>query len=565
MEYFNLIKKILTQKQISSLTWISLGLIFTSIIEIFGISLIIPIIYTLTSDSFYNEFVLFLSSYNLEEISKRDIMIVSLSLFVSLFILKNFLLGIFFWVESKFIHNTSEKISSNIFKNFLLRDYSFHLNENSAHLMSKINNDMLYIKTFFMSLLVFIAEIVILIGVLGILFYYSPNILIKVLPVLIFSLLLFYFFFNKMIKKIGIQRKRNDFLKTKKIQEGIGGIKEIIAFEKEEYFSKSYNKYINKLIRVFYLYQFLQKLPRIYFETVTIVGITLFTSIILFTTNNIDDFLAILSIFIALSLRLLPSINRIVNSVNAFKYCLPAFKSVAKELNFKKKKIIKKKIHNFKTLNFKNVVFSYPKGNLQFNFNFKISSGDKIAILGESGSGKSTLLDLIMGFHTPRKGGIYLNKKKVLTSSLSNFFSYVPQFVYVFDDTILENITLGNYDELKNLRLLNQSLRYSCIEKFIKKLPKKIYTKTGDRGSRLSGGQKQRLGIARAFYSNASILVFDEVTSSLDNHTAKKIINQIIKNKEKTVILSTHKPELVKHFNKILRIDNGKIYREKIK
>jgi ATP-binding cassette, subfamily B, bacterial PglK len=565
MEYFNHIKKILTQKQILSLTWISLGLIFTSIIEIFGISLIIPIIYTLTSDSFYNEFVLFLSNYNIEEISKKDIIIVSLSLFVSLFILKNFLLGIFFWVESKFIHNTSEKISSNIFKNFLLRDYSFHLNENSAHLMSKINNDMLYIKTFFMSLLVFIAEIVILIGVLGILFYYSPNILIKVLPVLIFSLLLFYFFFNKMIKKIGIQRKRNDFLKTKKIQEGIGGIKEIIAFEKEEYFSKSYNKYINKLIRVFYLYQFLQKLPRIYFETVLIVGIALFTSIILFTTNNIDNFLAILSIFIALSLRLLPSINRIVNSINAFKYCLPAFKSVAKELNSKKKKIIKKKIHNFKTLNFKNVVFSYPKGNHQFNFNLKISSGDKIAILGESGSGKSTLLDLIMGFHTPLKGGIYLDKKKVLTSSLSNFFSYVSQSVYIFDDTILENITLGNYDKLKNLRLLNQSLRYSCIEKFIKKLPKKTYTQTGDRGSRLSGGQKQRLGIARAFYSNASILVFDEITSSLDNHTAKKIINQIIKDKEKTVILSTHKPELVKHFNKILRIDNGKIYREKIK
>ena len=264
MEYFNYIKKILSQKQILSLIGISLGLIITSIIEIFGISLIIPIIYTLTSDSFYNELVLFLSNYNLEEITKKDIVIFSLSLFVSLFIFKNFLLGIFFWIESKFIHKTSEKISSDIFKNFLLRDYSFHISENSAHLMSKINNDMLYIKTFFISLLVFIAEIIILIGVLGILFYYSTDILIKVLPVLVFFLLLFYFFFNKLIKKISVQRKKNDYLKTKKIQEGIGGIKEIIAFEKEEYFSKTYNKYINKLIRVFYIYQFLQKLPRIY-------------------------------------------------------------------------------------------------------------------------------------------------------------------------------------------------------------------------------------------------------------------------------------------------------------
>ncbi|RPF76083.1 MAG: ABC transporter ATP-binding protein [Rickettsiales bacterium TMED254] len=565
MEYFNYIKKILSQKQILSLIGISLGLIITSIIEIFGISLIIPIIYTLTSDSFYNELVLFLSNYNFEEITKKDIVIVSLSLFVSLFIFKNFLLGIFFWIESKFIHKTSEKISSDIFKNFLLRDYSFHISENSAHLMSKINNDMLYIKTFFISLLVFIAEIIILIGVLGILFYYSTEILIKVLPVLIFFLLLFYFFFNKLIKKISVQRKKNDYLKTKKIQEGIGGIKEIIAFEKEEYFSKTYNKYINKLIRVFYIYQFLQKLPRIYFETVMVVGIALFTLSILFTTNDIDNFLALLSIFVALSLRLLPSINRIVNSINAFKYCLPAFKSVAKELNFKKRKKNKQRVYNFQNLDFKNVIFKYPKGNFNFNFNLKIKSGDKIAILGDSGSGKSTLLDLIMGFHTPLKGNIFLNKKKVLTRDLQNFFSYVPQFVYIFDDTILENITLGNYESSKDTKLLNQSLKYSYIDKFIKKLPNKIHTRAGDRGSRFSGGQKQRLGIARAFYSNSSILVFDEITSSLDSQAAKNIVNQIIKAKEKTLIFSTHKPELVKNFNKILRIKNGKIYVEKRK
>ena len=174
MEYFYYIKKILSQKQILSLIGLSLGLMITSIIEIFGISLIIPIIYTLTSDSFYNELIIFLSNYNLEKITKKDIVIASLLLFVSLFIFKNFLLGIFFWIESKFIHKTTEKISSEIFKNFLLRDYSFHISENSAHLMSKINNDLLYIKTFFVSLLVFIAEIIILLGVIVILFFFPP-------------------------------------------------------------------------------------------------------------------------------------------------------------------------------------------------------------------------------------------------------------------------------------------------------------------------------------------------------------------------------------------------------
>ena len=157
---------------------------------------------------------------------------------------------------------------------------------------------MLYIKTYFLSLLVFISEIVIFLGLLGILFYYSPYVLLKVLPFLLFFLFLFYFFFNKKIKKIGQERKKNDYLKTKKIQESIGGIKEIIAFEKISYFSKAFNIYIEKLIKIFYVFHFLQKLPRIYFETLTIIGIT-FLSVILFSTNNIESVIAILSIFVA--------------------------------------------------------------------------------------------------------------------------------------------------------------------------------------------------------------------------------------------------------------------------
>ncbi|MBD1162839.1 ABC transporter ATP-binding protein [Pelagibacterales bacterium SAG-MED12] len=546
MAYLKYIKKILTEKQIVFFVLISLGLIFISIIELFGISLVIPIIYTLTSDNFYNELVNFINNYKIIDLSKQELVAISLSLFAFFFVIKNFLLGIFFWIEGKFIYTMSERISSKIFKKFLSRDYSFHLNENSANLMTKINNDMLYIKTFFLSLLVFISEIIIFFGLLGILFYYSSDVLFKVLPYLLFFLFLFYFFFNKIIKKIGQERKKNDYLKTKKIQESIGGIKEIIAFGKIEYFSKSFNIYIEKLIKIFYIFHFLQKLPRIYFETLTVVGITFFTAIILFSTNNIDNFVAILSIFVAFSLRLLPSINRIVNSLNSFKYCLPAFKSVAKELATKVKKKKPKKISKFKILDFKNISFRYPKSDYEIKFNLRIKNGDKIAILGDSGSGKSTFLDLLMGFHTPLKGNIYLNKKKISTGNLTNFFSYVPQFVYIFDNTIIENITLGNYEASKDSNLLKQSLKYSCIDKFIDRLPKKINYFAGDRGLRLSGGQRQRLGIARAFYNNTPILVLDEITSSLDNQNSKKIINQILNNKEKTVVLSTHKTELVK-------------------
>jgi len=378
-----------------------------------------------------------------------------------------------------------------------------------------------------------------------------------------FFLLSYYLYFNKIIKKIGKERKKNDFLKTKKIQESIGGIKEIIAFDRVEYFSKTYNNYVNKLMKVFYIFHFLQKLPRIYFETLTIITVVTFTTLILFTTNDIDNFVAILSIFVAFSLRILPSISRIVNSLNSFRYSAPAFRAIAKEMNFKVKKKNKIKVTEFKELYFKKIVFEYSKGDYKIGFNLKIKSGEKIAIIGESGSGKSTFLDLIMGFHTTFKGNVYLDKRKVSTENLTSFFSYVPQSVYIFDNTILNNITLGNYEKSKNFDLLNQSLKYSFLDKFIKKLNNNLNTYTGDRGSRLSGGQKQRLGIARALYNNTPILILDEITSSLDDKTSKKIVNELINNKQKTIIFSTHNTELVKKFDKVFKISNGKLHIQK--
>ena len=170
---------------------------------------------------------------------------------------------------------------------------------------------------------------------------------------------------------------------------------------------------------------------------------------------------------------------------------------------------------------------------------------------------------MILGLYNPSKGSIYLNGEKIDSIELKNLISYVPQSVYIFDDTILENITFGNYDKSKNELLINESLKYSKCNNFVNKLPLKLKSKVGEASSKLSQGQKQRIGIARALYNNSPILVLDEVTSSLDNANANKIINQILKIKNKTIIFSTHKPELLKKFNRILKIKNNKIYTQK--
>ncbi len=560
MKYYTNIKKILSKNEILLFLFISIGLVFTSIIELLGISLVIPIVYTLTSDNFYLEIMQFLKNYNVNFFSKNEILKISLILFAIIFIIKNIFLGIFYWFEGKFIYSVSEKISSKIFKKFLNKDFSYHLKENSAEMMSKINIELNYIKSFFISLLNFISEIIIFFGLIIVLFFLSPEILLKVLPLFILFFFLFYLFFNKILKKIGEERKRNDYLKTKKIQESIGGIKEIITFEKENYFSGIYDKYIDKLIKVFYKYHFLAKLPRIYFETLAIIGIASFSLLVLLSTNNTEILIATLTIFVAISLRLLPSVNRIVNSINNFKYCYPSFISIGKELTAKKNTIKKKNdIKNFKNLELRNIFFRFPKSNYNIFLNLKVKSGDKIGVLGESGSGKTTLMNILLGLYRPLKGEIFLNNIKKTDADFRSLISYVPQSVYIFDDTIKENITLGDYDEIFDKKKLDESLKYSCSNTFINKLQKKISSKAGESGSRLSQGQKQRVGIARALYKKSPILVLDEITSSLDNKNSSKIIDQILKIRDKTIIFSTHKPELLKKFDKILNIKNGKV------
>lgn len=563
MKFYQNTSDILNTKEMFSFLLISVGLIVASIIELFGISLIIPIVYTSISDSFYLKFINYLSNYNIIFSTKKDLLIFTLIFFASIFIIKNFLLSFFYWYEGKFIYTVAENISSKIFKQFLYKDYVKHLKENSAELPAKINIELNHVKNFFNSLLIFISEIIIFLGLLVGLIFFAPESVLKILPIFIVSFYIFYIFFNKFIKKMGKNRKENDYLKTKKIHESIGGIIEIITFQKEKYFGDIYDKYVEKLIKVYYKFHFVLKLPKIYFETLTIIAISIFSIIILSDLNNEESFIAILTIFVAVSLRLLPSLNKIINSINTLKYTYPAAVSVAKVLKNNKKIISsRKEFKSFKNIKFSNIFFKFPKSNYKIQFNLKLKCGEKIGILGESGSGKTTLINILLGLYKQDSGNIYLNEKLINNTDLKNLISYVPQSVYIFDGTILENITFGEYNKLKNTLLL-KSLKNSCCSNFIKRLPKKIFNKVGEAGSKLSQGQRQRIGIARALYKDSPILVLDEITSSLDNNNSNKIVSQILEIKDKTVIFSTHKPELLKNFDTIIRIQKGKIFFDK--
>ena len=195
------------------------------------------------------------------------------------------------------------------------------------------------------------------------------------------------------------------------------------------------------------------------------------------------------------------------------------------------------------------------------NLNLSIKAGSKIGIIGKSGAGKSTFIDVLLGLQTPSKGKILVDGIDIAQniSSWQLQIGYVPQQVYLLDDTIRNNITFSSNSNF-DLHRLNKTLNMSRVKDFTENINNGIDTPVGDKGSRLSGGQKQRIGIARALYNDPRIIVFDEATSSLDTENEKKIIEEIFSiNSSKTLILVTHRHQVVKNCDNIFLFEDGKI------
>ena len=347
------------------------------------------------------------------------------------------------------------------------------------------------------------------------------------------------------------------------MQEAFGGIKEIKIFKKGKFFLENYLLSSKQISKIFVIYFIIQRFAKIYFEIILIFGLL----ILLFYFNyenllNSKDFFTTISIFLFAALRLIPSLSKIILAFNSIKFSKLAVENIQNELsdkNYISKENLKELPNNFISLEIKDLDVVYKDRNKPVinNLNLKINNGQKVLIVGETGSGKSTLVDIVTGIKKSQKGEIWINGD-LKVENIFSYVSYVPQNVFLFDDTILNNIIFSENNTDNNK--LERVLKVSSLDNFIKGLPKNLNTIIGEKGSQISGGQAQRIGIARALYHDKPMIVFDEATSALDNITEQNLIKNVFNQyKNKTFIMIAHKFKDYENFDTVIEITKSNL------
>ncbi|MDC3130682.1 ABC transporter ATP-binding protein/permease [bacterium] len=536
------------------------------LLETMSIGLIIPILAIITDPELFYSYELIKS--NFIEINHGELIIYTMIALGVFFIIKTIILAIINFFQLKIVWGINVITAKKLYTKYIRSSYEFHFKNNSSILIRNIVNEVDKFSGSINALVNLFSELIILIGIFILLFYFQPLATISLLMIFGVSSTIFYLFIRNYIDKWGQARQIHQGRKIQYIQQGIGAIKDIKILNRESNFINRFSYHNQRIGIISMLENFTTKAPRLWLEMIAVMSFAFLVIILVLKDFDSSSLITTLGLFAGAAFRSLPSINRIMGSLQGIKFSAPAIKVINDEIlniDFDNKEVSNQEIiSNIKYLKVDNVSFSYnniPQKTLE-DININIPFGASVGIIGPSGSGKSTLIDLIMGLINPDKGkitvdGVDIHKNKI---SWQKNIGYVAQSIYMTDDSIKNNIAFGLEDEDIDVNLVQNAIKLAQLDDLIKSLPNGIHTSMGERGIRLSGGQLQRIGIARALYYNPSILILDEATSSLDIDTERKIMTDVLSlRKDKIIIIITHRISTIENCELIYKIENGNL------
>ena len=559
------------KKLVLLIFFLFIGMIF----EVLGIGALLPILSAILNPEILLDNELsssFLNFFNIE--SKDQIIKIALITLLAIYFFKSIFLLFLSYYQNRFISNISADLSNKLFSNYLYQNYTFHVNRNSSTLIKNFQVEITYFSNFLVSTISLFTEATLAFSVVITLFFIEPFGTFVVLIFFGFSSFIFHQITKKRTTEWGKIREQVDGKISKTVLEALSGIKEVILLGKQFFFQKQLEKYNVLKASMNTKALTLRQVPRYYLELLSVFSLIFFIFIMLIQNKNVEGVIVTLGVFVAATFRILPSINRILGSLQNIKFYKSSIDLLYEEFEITedKSKLIRQnsKLGTFnKSITISKVCFKY-KGMDKIvldDVSLKLNIGSTTGIIGVSGSGKSTLINIIVGLFNPTSGEILLDEEFNISSNLSSWqktIGYVSQDVFLSDDSILMNVAFGTKQEEIDVELINKVLKQAQLIEFIDSLPKGFHTKVGERGVQLSGGQRQRIGIARALYRRPDILILDEATSALDIKTEQDIMTSIDGLKgQLTIIIVTHRLITLKNCDDIYSIKEGKLTKEK--
>jgi ABC-type multidrug transport system fused ATPase/permease subunit len=567
---------IFNRKEKAKILLLFLAAIFGSLLECLGVGVFMPFVNMLMNASAIQETWYLKWCYdNFHFRSYEGFLTATTVVIIIIFVVKNLYLIAEKYVIYRFSYNTQMKISTRLLKAYMKEPYTFHLNKNISELQRSMQEDANLFSNAIIHFMELFIEVTVCLAVGTSLFSISQSITVMVVGLLVICMGGFIILSKKFARGFG---KECQIYKSKIYQwmnQALGGIKEVKVLNREPYFVESYQTYYKKYARGLRLSRLLGVLPKYIVEMVSISGLLIAIIIkIRYGRADIIKFIPQLSAFAVAAFRLMPSVGRINEHVTNIMYASPSIELIYQDLKSVEDLDIEDQekaegesstgVWKFeREIRIKKVCYHYPdtEENVIDYVDLAIQKGQTVALIGESGAGKTTMADIILGLLPPQYGKIKADGMDIFKNmdQWHRDIGYIPQTIYLSDDTIRNNVAFGVYEDEINDEAVIESLKKAQLYEFIEGLSDGIETMVGDRGVRLSGGQRQRIGIARALYHNPEILVLDEATSALDNETEAAVMEAIeCLRGEKTMIIIAHRLTTIQNADVIYEIVDGK-------
>lgn len=571
----NKIKLILNRAEKRNLLLLSVGSLFLSLLETMSIGMIIPIMglfvnqEKIQTNSVLNWFYRLSGSSNQQNF--LSLLIIST---IIIFSLKSLYAVFMLYKQQEIIGKIHTRITSSILRSYLNSPYSFHLQNNSSILFKNLNVELgQFVNSFLSPLVIIFSETTIFIGITFLLVYAYPfitSILIIILGAVLFIL---NFTLKKRIKRYSVQRTKYAEHFFKSAIEALNAVKEIQVYNVRAFFSERFADVVKKYMNGYVKFTFVSGIPRYILETLFFAGILIALLISIYHDKKASELIPMMTVMGVALLKILPTVNKIYSSIGQFQFStnsLDILYDVLKNDSSGEKTpqqplSDEKPSESDASIQLENITFCYESANnpILQDFNLSIPFFHTIALVGGSGAGKSTIIDIVMGLLIPSLGHLRYGKVIIDQSNVAEYrqkIGYVPQQIYLIDDTIEANIAFGISSDKIDKKQIEHVIRVVQLTDFVNDQPSGVRTIVGERGVKLSGGQRQRIGIARALYRNPEILILDEATSSLDGYTEVEV-NKAIKNLygKLTIIIVAHRLTTIEHADIIYVIEKGRI------